>query len=160
MHTCSSCPSLQPREFQGSNFRLTSYITVVNPALYSLRTGKHVSVQTTRDLEKASPEDYQNSSAGTHRDVSYASVTAPSRRLEEEEEEEITRIPTRTSQTPRIKQTIVGLAKTITTRSNASVIDPGPPPDGGTKAWIQAVMVRNSHVRTACEIITDFVHQH
>ena len=111
----------------------------------------------TNDLEKASPQDDQNSNTGTHHDVSYPSVTAPSRRVEEEEG--ITRIPTCTSQTSRTKQTIVGLAKTITTRSNASVIDPGPPPDGGTKAWTQAVMVRNFHVQTACETLTDFVHQ-
>lgn len=32
------------------------------------------------------------------------------------------------------------LTRIITTRSNASVIDPGPPPDGGLKAWTQAFM--------------------
>ena len=34
----------------------------------------------------------------------------------------------------------MNLAKTLTARSNASVLDPGPPPDGGTKAWTQACM--------------------
>ncbi|KAF2734653.1 MFS general substrate transporter [Polyplosphaeria fusca] len=32
------------------------------------------------------------------------------------------------------------LTKIITARSNATTIDPGPPPDGGVKAWIQALM--------------------
>lgn len=45
---------------------------------------------------------------------------------------------TRHSQRP--KPSFSNLARTITLRSNASVIDPGPPPDGGTKAWTQAFM--------------------
>lgn len=32
------------------------------------------------------------------------------------------------------------LTQVLTTRSNADVIDPGPPPDGGLKAWTQALM--------------------
>lgn len=58
------------------------------------------------------------------------------------QEEEISRIPTASSQhttsPPRSK--LATLAKTITARSNASVVNPGPPPDGGIKAWTQACM--------------------
>jgi predicted MFS family arabinose efflux permease len=94
---------------------------------------------TTSDVEKAySPED-QNLHTRTNNDVSYATVAAPPHGPSGEEEA-ITRIPTHTSQASRTKKSIVGLAKTITARSNASVIDPGPPPDGGRKAWTQAVM--------------------
>jgi hypothetical protein len=89
----------------------------------------------TSDIEKALPPNNEEPRMRTEHDVSYSSATTPSR-----EEKEIARIPTRTSQASRTKKSIVGLAKTITTRSNASVIDPGPPPDGGTKAWTQAVM--------------------
>jgi MFS family permease len=32
------------------------------------------------------------------------------------------------------------LTAVLTTRSNISILDPGPPPDGGAKAWTQAVM--------------------
>lgn len=53
-------------------------------------------------------------------------------------EEEIARTPTQASYTPQRK--LAALAKTLTARSNASVIDPGPPPDGGSKAWTQACM--------------------
>jgi hypothetical protein len=38
------------------------------------------------------------------------------------------------------KPNLTAIARTITTRSNASLLDPGPPPDGGTKAWTQACM--------------------
>jgi predicted MFS family arabinose efflux permease len=56
------------------------------------------------------------------------------------EEEEIERIPTHASSLARPKNPIAALAKTLTARSNASVIDPGPPPDGGLKAWTQSFM--------------------
>ncbi|KAF3054132.1 hypothetical protein E8E11_011867 [Didymella keratinophila] len=61
-------------------------------------------------------------------------------------EEEISRVEThntQTSQTSRAaksKNALTNLAKTITARSNASIIDPGPPPDGGLKAWTQSFM--------------------
>jgi hypothetical protein len=58
-------------------------------------------------------------------------------------EEEISRIDTQTSHTSRAaksKNALTNLAKTITARSNASIIDPGPPPDGGLKAWTQSFM--------------------
>ncbi|EAT81750.2 hypothetical protein SNOG_11251 [Parastagonospora nodorum SN15] len=45
-----------------------------------------------------------------------------------------------TEHSQRPKNNLHSLAKTITTRSNASIVDPGPPPDGGTKAWTQACM--------------------
>lgn len=45
-----------------------------------------------------------------------------------------------TEHSQRSENPIHYLAKTITIRSNASVIDPGPPPDGGAKAWTQACM--------------------
>ncbi|USP72763.1 major facilitator superfamily general substrate transporter [Curvularia clavata] len=76
--------------------------------------------------------------------TSYASIKTTSRPAHQhgndndDQEEEISRVDTHTSQASRTRKTILGLAKTITARSNASVIDPGPPPDGGTKAWIQA----------------------
>ncbi|KAF2276567.1 MFS general substrate transporter [Westerdykella ornata] len=41
---------------------------------------------------------------------------------------------------PNNKSTRSRLARKITIRSNADVIDPGPPPDGGLKAWTQALM--------------------
>ncbi|KAJ4341497.1 hypothetical protein N0V95_007226 [Ascochyta clinopodiicola] len=59
------------------------------------------------------------------------------------EEQEISRIQTQSSNTSRAvksKTALTNLAKSITARSNASVIDPGPPPDGGTKAWTQSLM--------------------
>lgn len=40
----------------------------------------------------------------------------------------------------RIGKPLHALVQTLTTRSNASIIDPGPPPDGGIKAWTQACM--------------------
>ncbi|KAF2646889.1 MFS general substrate transporter [Massarina eburnea CBS 473.64] len=67
----------------------------------------------------------------------------PLQEEEEEVEEEldgqeaIERIPTHTSQTPRKSATIF---RTLTARSNATLVHPGPPPDGGTKAWTQACM--------------------
>ena len=57
-----------------------------------------------------------------------------------QEEEDIERIPTHTSSLARPRNPIVSLAKTLTARSNASVLDPGPPPDGGLKAWTQSFM--------------------
>lgn len=39
-----------------------------------------------------------------------------------------------------IKKVGSRLTKIITARSNADIIDPGPPPDGGLKAWTQALM--------------------
>lgn len=53
-----------------------------------------------------------------------------------EETEEIARVPTHRSQKP----TPAALFKSITARSNATLRDPGPPPDGGMKAWTQACM--------------------
>ncbi|PSN74408.1 MFS general substrate transporter [Corynespora cassiicola Philippines] len=54
------------------------------------------------------------------------------------ENDDITRIPTQASQSRRTA--IGGLAKLVTARSNASVLDPGPPPDRGLKAWTQSFM--------------------
>ena len=48
------------------------------------------------------------------------------------------KIPTSNNGTP--KPVVPLLKRLATTRSNASVIDPGPPPDGGLKAWTQALM--------------------
>jgi MFS family permease len=54
---------------------------------------------------------------------------------------EIERIPTHhTTTSTRPKNPLLTLIKTVTVRSNASIIDPGPPPDGGSKAWTQAFM--------------------
>ena len=49
-------------------------------------------------------------------------------------EETIQRIPTHTSHKS------FNLIKTLTARSNATLTNPGPPPDGGVKAWTQACM--------------------
>lgn len=60
---------------------------------------------------------------------------------EEREEGEIARIPTHRSRaSSRRAKTIKQITKTITARSNASIVDPGPPPDGGVKAWTQVAM--------------------
>jgi hypothetical protein len=88
-----------------------------------------------QDIEKAMPASHQD-----HRDVLFTSSNnlspQPSR-----QEEEIERISTHdTNHSAKPKNPVLNLAKTITARSNASVIDPGPPPDGGTKAWTQAFM--------------------
>lgn len=60
---------------------------------------------------------------------------------EEYEEEELARISTQVSRTASARpKSLRRITKTITARSNASVIDPGPPPDGGVKAWTQVAM--------------------
>ena len=51
---------------------------------------------------------------------------------------EITKIESQ-QQSPR-RPTSGTLTKVFTARSNASVRDPGPPPDGGFEAWLQAFM--------------------
>jgi hypothetical protein len=57
---------------------------------------------------------------------------------EEYEEEEIERISTHRSRGVSTKSSpLKQITKTITARSNVSVIDPGPPPEGGVKAWLQ-----------------------
>jgi MFS family permease len=90
-----------------------------------------------QDVEKALPPG-----DGKDHDVEFALRSNPSDTTPgHEEEETIERIVTHTSRSSRHnKKFIRGLAKTITARSNASVIDPGPPPDGGTVAWTQACM--------------------
>ena len=57
-----------------------------------------------------------------------------------EDEWEIKTIPTHMSPASHIQTSLFGLAKSITAPSCASVADPGPPPDGGTRAWTQAFM--------------------
>ncbi|KAF2245867.1 MFS general substrate transporter [Trematosphaeria pertusa] len=87
------------------------------------------------DVEKALSNDAENSpNVEKHEGSESRSISS----AEPKREEEITRLPTHTSQTPR--KSISNLARVLTTRSNASVIDPGPPPDGGLKAWTQAFM--------------------
>lgn len=57
------------------------------------------------------------------------------------EESDIERIPTHRSRAASTRaKSLKQITKTITARSNASVVDPGPPPDGGVKAWTQVVM--------------------
>jgi predicted MFS family arabinose efflux permease len=80
-----------------------------------------------RDVEMAS-----NDVEGSHNDRPNSASTT--------REEEIERIPTHVSSLARPKNPLTSLAKTLTARSNASVIDPGPPPDGGVKAWTQSFM--------------------
>lgn len=109
----------------------------------------------TPDIEKAIPaqDGVHTPTQSHHNNLNHAidkqSLRAPPSKHEEEEEEEqeeeevveeIARIPTHTSHTSRTKKSILNLAKTLTARSCASITDPGPPPDGGTKAWTQAFM--------------------
>jgi MFS family permease len=99
---------------------------------------------TPQDIEKALPQskDDEHNFREHHHDVESAlSSNLSVQASGHEEEEAIERIVTHTSRSSRHnKKSILGLAKTITARSSASVIDPGPPPDGGTKAWTQAFM--------------------
>ncbi|KAI8933356.1 hypothetical protein NX059_009975 [Plenodomus lindquistii] len=57
-----------------------------------------------------------------------------------DQDQAITQIPTHTSTSPPSKNPVLHLAKTLTSRTNATILDPGPPPDGGTVAWTQAFM--------------------
>ena len=91
-----------------------------------------------RDIEKAVVASHHDQEV----DTLYTLIKAASRpapRHEKEPGDDIVRVPTQASQVSRTRKTVVGLAKTMTSRSNASILDPGPPPDGGTKAWIQAL---------------------
>ncbi|KAH7550796.1 major facilitator superfamily domain-containing protein [Bipolaris maydis] len=94
------------------------------------------------DIEKAlaaSHEQLTTTTTMQHDHApAYASIKAPSQ-PQSQPEPDMARVPTHTSHASRTKQTILDLAKTITARSNADIIDPGPPPDGGTKAWTQAL---------------------
>jgi MFS family permease len=86
-----------------------------------LEAGQHVSKRPTLVLNDSDAIAHVNDSIHT-------SSTTPS----------IARIPSKQEQEP--KSFSEKLTKTITTRSNAGVIDPGPPPDGGLKTWTQALM--------------------
>jgi MFS family permease len=87
----------------------------------------------TYDIEQASPTE--------HHDVDFTLSNNLSPKISSSREEEIERVETHhTGHSQRPKNPILNLAKTVTARSNASVVDPGPPPDGGRKAWTQAVM--------------------
>ncbi|KAF2125418.1 MFS general substrate transporter [Dothidotthia symphoricarpi CBS 119687] len=91
---------------------------------------------TTPDIEKVLSNTRENRNNANHDDANYAS----SHQSYKHEEEEIARIPTHTSRRSKSKNVVTGLAKTLTARSNATLINPGPPPDGGARAWIQACM--------------------
>jgi fucose permease len=91
----------------------------------------------TKDIEQALP----SVSDGRYDVDPTESKEFSNRASRHEEEEAIERIPTQTSKKSQYnKKSIISLAKTVTARSNTSVIDPGPPPDGGAKAWSQAFM--------------------
>jgi MFS family permease len=93
-------------------------------------------MSTTQDSEKALPSSYEN-----HHDVDFSFSNEVAPQTSRHHEEEIERVPTnRTINSQQPKNSILNLAKTITLRSNASIPDPGPPPDGGMKAWTQAFM--------------------
>ena len=65
----------------------------------------------------------------------------PNRPQEVHAEQEIERIPThRSHASSRYPKAFRQITKTVTARSNASILDPGPPPDGGVKAWTQVAM--------------------
>ena len=106
--------------------------------------------EATSDVEKGLPTErvgrgedrYSSNDTGEKADDNTPSAL-PNRQSEEQEqeEEEIERIPTyRSHVSSRHPKTIRQITKTITARSNASVLDPGPPPDGGVKAWTQVAM--------------------
>ena len=95
----------------------------------------------TPDIEKALPaSNGEHHAANDTISINKSSLPSRHSKQEEEVEEDVSRIPTHTSQISRTRNPLAGLAKTLTTRSCASIIDPGPPPDGGTKAWTQAFM--------------------
>ncbi|KAH7135070.1 major facilitator superfamily domain-containing protein [Dendryphion nanum] len=79
-----------------------------------------------REVEEIQTSDHDDASSDSSEDST------------QEQRDEITRIPSK----PGNKDQSFGqtLTKIITARSNASVIDPGPPPDGGFNAWKQAFM--------------------
>lgn len=104
----------------------------------------------TSDVEKgaqcATEESEDVSRFSSHHVGEKADANEPIRRhaapssppQEEYEDEEIERIPTHRSRAVSAKpNALKQITKTITARSNASVIDPGPPPEGGLKAWLQ-----------------------
>lgn len=98
-----------------------------------------------QDVEKGnSPSTYEDRAGhGIDNSKSDSHPAALSELVVEEEHDEIEigRIPTyHTSKSHSAKNPVIKLAKTLTSRSNASVLDPGPPPDGGRKAWTQAFM--------------------
>lgn len=100
-----------------------------------------------QDVEKAlpTPKSQQPGRGDEPHDVDFTFsnklLPQESRRLEEAQEEEIERIPTHhTSTSNKPTNPILKIAKTVTARSNASILDPGAPPDGGTKAWTQSLM--------------------
>ena len=71
------------------------------------------------------------------------SISREQQTMIEKDHDSIHRIPSITrsrSQRDSIKPTGNKIVRILTTRSNASVLDPGPPPDGGVKAWTQALM--------------------
>ncbi|KAG9199230.1 hypothetical protein B5807_08905 [Epicoccum nigrum] len=93
------------------------------------------------DIEKGVPNDNTKGHeiTNTHNNLYAPSHTS----TEHDTEEEIERIPTHTSAYSKTtkKNKLATLAKTLTpARSNASIINPGPPPDGGLKAWTQSFM--------------------
>ncbi|OAL04412.1 MFS general substrate transporter [Phaeosphaeriaceae sp. SRC1lsM3a] len=94
-------------------------------------------MSTPQDIEKALPtaRSQHHDGASTPTDNLANVMSRP------QEEEEMERVETHhTQRSQRPKPSFSNIARTITLRSNASVIDPGPPPDGGTKAWTQAFM--------------------
>lgn len=93
------------------------------------------------DIEQGLPADSGKTPTELHyNDTTFASQNAASQQNYMHNEEEMSRISTHASRPARASNPVARLAKTITARSNATVLDPGPPPDGGTKAWTQACM--------------------
>jgi MFS family permease len=88
-----------------------------------------------QDVENALP-----TTDGEHGDVDFT-FSNMSSGLPNAQEDGIERVETsHTSHSQRSKNPALNLVKTITARSNAAITDPGPPPDGGTRAWTQAFM--------------------
>lgn len=97
-------------------------------------------MSTIPDIEKALPPQTGDGNQGPKAEAPDKIFDRNAQLPIPQEEEEIIRVSTQASHASRNKKSILGLAKTITARSCASIIDPGPPPDGGTKAWTQAFM--------------------
>lgn len=99
----------------------------------------NIKMPKTLDLEKALSAQHQGSQSRSDANH-HAFNNVSSQTLSTHELEDITRIPTQASQISRSRKSLPGLASLIPVRSCTSVVNPGPPPDGGAKAWTQAFM--------------------
>ncbi|KAL6704491.1 hypothetical protein ACN47E_008120 [Coniothyrium glycines] len=73
-------------------------------------------------------------------EISHPAYHVPTSAAQNPAQNDLGQVSSNVSMVSRVRNAMVYLRKLITTRSNASIIDPGPPPDGGVKAWTQACM--------------------